>query len=159
MPQNKKLFFRTVIGALSFGVVTIGLQAASHELYRAATRTVAKLNDRNYTFTVAETPVHPNDHLNSLGIHSDGYYYTCTVSRDGQQLSSFDIRREYGFHAEQVSITPLTLLTRQRLMVEVEITPDSGNSSVADCIILPPAPDERYGSGIINWRAFDMAGI
>ncbi|MDR3707829.1 MAG: hypothetical protein P4L33_05995 [Capsulimonadaceae bacterium] len=158
LPQ-RKLFVRTVAGLLVFGVVTIGLRAASHEINRASTTTVATLSQADYTFTVKETPLNPNDHINSLGIHSDGYYYQCEISKGKEIVSTYVIRRWKGFHGQQVSIMPLQLKTHRRLMAEIEIVPDSGPTIVADCIISPPAPDDQFGGGIVNWRGFEMEGV
>jgi len=159
MTTKRKSFYQTVIGAISFSVVTIGLQAASHELHRNTTATVATLNDRDYKFVVSQTPVNPNDHMNSLGIHSDGYYYNCSVLRQGLLVSSFVVRRQTGFHAREVTITPHQFQRERRVMAQIDIVPDSGNAVVADCIISPPASDDRYGAGIFDWRAFDISGM
>ncbi|HEY3329674.1 MAG TPA: hypothetical protein VGK19_06620 [Capsulimonadaceae bacterium] len=159
MSQHRKLFLRTVIGLVLFGLVTMGLQAASHVITKATTRTVATLALNGYSVDVGETAVNPNDRMNSRGIHEDGYYYTCTLKRAGTLASTYIVRRGRGFRAEQVSINPMQLLKNQRLMVEVEFRPTSGNTIVADCVITPPAPEDKFGAGIVDWRALEMSGM
>ena len=156
MPHERKIFLRTVSGLILFGVVTIGIQAASHEYNRARTATVAQLDIKGYRVMVGETAQNPNDHMDSRGIHDDGYVYTCTLFKNGVAVSSYIVHREKGFHAEQVSIDPLALRNNSRVMVEIELRPASAASVVTDCMIEPPATDDKFGTGVIDWRTLDM---
>jgi hypothetical protein len=158
MKQQRKVFMRLVCGLMLFGIVCWGVQAASHVLTRASSRVVASQEYRGYTFTINETPVNPNDHMSSMGVHSDGYYYTCIVSRAGSILSTMNAREWKGFRATRASIEPLRLYRTNKIMLEMQICSDTGPQTDVDCMIAPPPSDEHFSAGQIQWQSAEIDG-
>jgi hypothetical protein len=158
MKQQKKFFYRVVAGLLLSGFVCWGVQAASYELTRKSARIVASQNIKNYTITVSESAVNPGDHINSLGVHSDGYYYTCAINKGGTTLSTMVIRKWKGYRASNIEILPIKLLRQGKVMAEIQFSCSSVETTMCDCIITQPAPDDVYDAGIINWRAIEISG-
>ena len=159
MFTQRKFFIRTVTGLILFGLVTIGLRAASHVVTKAATKTVAEYKNRNYRLVIGETAANPDDHMNSMGVHAEGYIYSCTLYRFKVPVSTYTVRREKGFRATEVNIEPLKILHNPRVMLDVEFRNNSETSVVADCMITPPALDDKYGSGIVQWRTLENTGV
>jgi hypothetical protein len=159
-PRDRKVFYRTVAGLLAFGVVTIGLRAASHIVTRHNSTVVARSVIQGYDVTATAYPINPNDTVTDDGSHADGYYYVCNVAKGGMPISTYTLKPWKGFKSQDTKIEYLpTYKSNGVTMLDVNFETENTGSMCVYCKISKPGPNENYGADQVEWRGLRYNGI
>lgn len=159
MNNQRKITLKLGAGIVTLLGAAIAIACAHDVSTLRAGRIIQRVSYGTYEYTVREAPLRPDEPIRNDGTFASGYYYTCSVLRDGFPISSYTVSPRLGYKADSVKVVPLVQVRRKAMMTCFDF--EGVKPDYYEVICRYVAPDQTNLTGEFRWQvaASDGSGL